>query len=235
MAYNRSFISVIIAAAGMGKRMGAEINKQYLVLRDKPILAHTIKKFEDNQYIDEIIVVTRDEEKEYCKTEIINKYSFKKVTHLLAGGEERQDSVYNGLKLVNKQCKIVLIHDGVRPFIKDEEITECIETVIRYEACVIGVPVKDTIKVIDNDNNIINTPIRDTLWAVHTPQAFTYELINRAYENAKKHSYTATDDSMLVEKLGHKVKMIKGSFENIKITTPEDLKVAELLISTEKR
>ena len=230
MAYDNNFISVIIVAAGMGKRMGAKINKQFLLLRDKPILAHTVQKFDNNEYVDEIIIVARNEEKEYCKKEIVDKYSFKKVFQIVAGGVERQTSVYNGLMAVNKKSNIVLVHDGVRPFIRDEEITECIKTTIKYEACVIGVPVKDTIKVVNKDNNITETPARDKLWAVHTPQAFTYELIIKAYENAKKHSFTSTDDSMLVEKLGYRVKMIKGSYENIKITTPEDLKIAEAFL-----
>lgn len=234
MAYNNKYVSVIVVAAGMGKRMGAAINKQYLMLENRPILAHTIQKFEDNEYIDEIIVVTRDEEREYCKREVVCRYSFNKVVHIVAGGEERQDSVYNGLMHANKLCDIVLIHDGVRPFIKNDEITECIKAALEYEACVIGVPVKDTIKVIDDTNTIIDTPARNTLWAVHTPQAFAYKLIVKAHENAKKYKQKATDDSMLVEKLGHSVKMIRGSYENIKITTPEDLKIAETFSKGER-
>lgn len=230
MSYKNNYISVVIVAAGMGKRMKSNINKQYLLLKNNPILSYTIDKFENNNYIDEIIVVTREEEIDYCKTNIIEKYEFKKVKNVIAGGKERQDSVYNGLINVSSNCNIVLIHDGARPFIKNNEINNIIEKTLISDACVIGVKVKDTIKIVDNENNIIDTPNRDNLWAVHTPQSFSYELILKAHEKCKKEGMIATDDSMLVEKLGVKVKMIEGSYDNIKITTPEDLDIAESIL-----
>lgn len=231
LSYNGRYISVVIAASGIGKRMNSNINKQYLLLKEKPILAYTIEKFEDNKYIDEIVVVAREDEREYCLNEVINKYNFKKVTNIVGGGAERQDSVYKGLLAVNNLCSIVLIHDGVRPFLRNEDILNSIDGVINYDACVIGTPVKDTIKIVDINKDIIDTPDRNSLWAVQTPQSFSYKLILKAYQEAIQEKITATDDSMLVEKLGYKVKMIEGSYSNIKITTPEDLKLAELLLS----
>lgn len=227
MDIKEEFVSVVIVAAGLGKRMKANINKQYLLLKDKPILAYTIEKFENNENIDEIIIVTKEDEKEYCKTKVIDLYGFRKVKALVTGGQERQDSVYNGLRACDPQTKMVLIHDGVRPFIKNEEIDSMIEETFKVSACVTGVRVKDTIKVVDSERNIIDTPKRDNLWAVHTPQSFSYKLILEAHAKYKKENWSATDDSMLIEKLGIKVKMIEGSYDNIKITTPEDLIIAE--------
>lgn len=230
MSYNGRYISAVIAASGMGKRMNSDINKQYILLKEKPILAYTIEKFDNNEYIDEIIIVAREEEKEYCHDEVVKKYGFKKVANIVGGGAERQDSVYNGLLAVNSLCNIVLIHDGVRPFIRDEDIINSINGAIKHKACVIGTPVKDTIKTVDIDKDIIDTPNRNTLWAVQTPQSFAYDIILEAYKEAQKNKMTVTDDSMLVEKLGYKVKIIEGSYSNIKITTLEDLKLAELLL-----
>lgn len=235
LSYNDNFISVVIVAAGLGRRMKANINKQYLLLKDKPIVAHTIEKFEHNEYIDEIIVVTREDEIEYCRKFVVDKYNFKKVKMILGGGNERQDSVYNGLKNCSSDTNVVLIHDGVRPFIKTEEIEETIKETLKNNAAVIGVKVKDTIKVVDNENIIIDTPKRETLFAVHTPQAFKYGLIMDAHITCKKENWTVTDDSSLVEKLGIKVKMIEGSYDNIKITSPEDLYVAESILERESR
>ncbi len=211
--------------------MNSNTNKQFILLKEKPILAYTIEKFDNNEYIDEIIIVAREEEKEYCLNEVVKKYGFRKVTKIVGGGAERQDSVYKGLLAVNSSCGIVIIHDGVRPFVRDEDITNSIDGVVKYKACVIGTPVKDTIKIVNMEKDIIDTPSRGTLWAVQTPQAFAYDIILKAYNEAIRNKIIATDDSMLVEELGYKVKIIEGSYSNIKITTPEDLKLAELLLS----
>ena len=233
MSYKNNFVSVIIVAAGLGKRMKSNINKQYLLLKDKPIVARTIEKFEHNEYIDEIIIVTKEDEVDYCKTNVVDKYGLKKVKAIVVGGKQRQDSVYSGLKNCSEDSKIVLIHDGVRPFIKKQEITEIIEQTLESRACVTGVRVKDTIKVVDSYNNIIDTPNRENLWAVHTPQSFLYDIILDAHKKCKSEGWNVTDDSMLVEKVGIKVKMIEGSYDNIKITSPEDLYVAESILERE--
>lgn len=233
MGYKDNFVSVIIVAAGLGKRMKSNINKQYILLKDKPIVARTIEKFEQNECIDEIIIVTKEDEVDYCKINIVKKYDFKKVKDIVVGGKQRQDSVYNGLQSCSEDSKVVLIHDGVRPFIKNQEITDIIKQTLESRACVTGVRVKDTIKVVDSDNNIIDTPNRENLWAVHTPQSFLYDIILDAHEKCKSEGWNVTDDSMLVEKVGIKVKMIEGSYDNIKITSPEDLYVAESILEKE--
>jgi len=230
LSYNGKYISAVIAASGIGKRMNSKISKQFLCLKEKPILAYTIEKFDNNEYIDEIIIVTREEEKEYCFKEVVKKYGFKKVINIVSGGAERQDSVYNGLLAVNSLCDIVIIHDGVRPFVTNEDIIKSIEGAINYDACVIGTPVKDTIKIVNSEKDIIDTPDRSKLWAVQTPQTFSYGLILEAYKKALEDNIIATDDSMLVERLGYKVKIAEGSYSNIKITTPEDLKLAQILL-----
>lgn len=228
--YKSYYVSVIIAAAGMSNRMGSKINKQFIAVGGKPILAHTIEKFERSRYIDEIILVAKEEEIEYCRKEIVKKYKFKKVTNIIRGGKERQDSVYNGILALNEKSDIVLVHDGARPFVKLENIEDGIKGVEKYGACVIGVPVTDTIKVVGEDNVISNTPRRDLLWAAQTPQCFFKEILIKGYEKALSDGYLGTDDSSIVERAGYDVKMIMGSYENIKITTPEDIILAESLI-----
>lgn len=225
--YKGNFVSVIIAAAGMSNRMGSKINKQFIVIDNKPILAHTIEKFENCKYIDEIIVVSKEQEVEYCRKEIVRKYGFKKVTNLIKGGKERQDSIYNGIMALNERVDIVLTHDGARPFVRPQSILDGIEGALEYGACVIGVPLKDTIKVIGDENKVHHTPNRSLLWAAQTPQCFKIELLKEGYEYAIAEGILGTDDSSLVEKKGYPVRMIMGTYDNIKITTPEDIVVAE--------
>ena len=146
------------------------------------------------------------------------------------GGKERQDSVYNGLKLLDEKCDVVLIHDGARPFVSDKIIDKSIEEAKEHKAIVVGVPVKDTIKVIDNDKNIVDTPNRSVLWAVQTPQTFDYNILIDAYKDAFKNKFYGTDDAMLVERIGYKVKMLEGSYNNIKITTQEDLNIGSQIL-----
>lgn len=224
------FCSVVIVAAGNGSRMGTDINKPYLKINGKEVLAHAIEKFQACHDIDEIIIVTSKDEIEYCAVHIREKYGFSKVKTIVAGGEERQNSVYNGLLEVNPKAGVVLIHDGARPLIKLEQIKESIEAAKEYGACVVAVPVKDTIKVSDKDQFVMETPSRDTLWSVQTPQGFKYDWIMKAYEEGFEKNLIATDDSMMVEFLGYKVKIVEGRYDNIKITTPEDLIFAEKMI-----
>ncbi|NLX61915.1 MAG: 2-C-methyl-D-erythritol 4-phosphate cytidylyltransferase [Tissierellia bacterium] len=228
--YKGQFVSVIVAAAGMSNRMGGKINKQFIFLKDKPILAHTIEKFESCKYVDEIIVVAREEEIGYCKKEIVKKYKFEKVSKIVRGGKERQDSVYNGILALDERCSIVLSHDGARPFVKVKNIEDAIEGAYEYGACIIGVPVKDTIKVVEDNKSINKTPERSLLWQAQTPQSFKKEILMEGYRKAIEDNFVGTDDSMLVERLGIDVKVIMGSYENIKITTPEDIIIAESIL-----
>lgn len=218
--------SVIIVAGGSGSRMNMNINKQFIKINEKEVIAHTIDKFYKNEYIDEIILVVKEDEIDYFKENIIKKYGYKNIKIAL-GGKERQDSVYNGLKIVDKNCDMVLVHDGARPFVSKEIIKKAVTET--KKASVIGVRVKDTIKVVNN-NEIISTPNRNTLWAIQTPQTFKYDLLKRAYEKAYEENFYGTDDSSLVENLGEKVNIIEGSYENIKITTKEDLNMAYQII-----
>lgn len=224
--------SVIIVAAGSGRRMNMDINKQFIQLNKKEIIAHTIDVFYKNENIDEIIVCIKKEEEEIFKDRIINKYNFKNIK-IAYGGKERQDSIYNGLKCLNDKCDIVLIHDGARPFVDNRIINDSIKVARDKKAVVVGTPVKDTIKVVC-DGIINDTPKRDYLWAAQTPQVFEYKIIKKAYEKAYENNYYGTDDSMLVENIGQKVTMIMGSYDNIKITSPEDIKIGEQILSLRK-
>lgn len=221
--------SVVIVAAGTGSRMNMNINKQFIKMYDKEVIAYTIDAFYNNENIDEIVVVIREDEEEFFVEHIINKYMYKniKIAH---GGKERQDSVYNGLKRLDYNCNIVIVHDGARPFIPKTVLDESIREANLNSAVVVGVPVKDTIKVIDNNNIVRDTPNRKHLWAVQTPQVFNYKVLMDAYENAYNKGYYGTDDAMLVEYLGQEVKMIMGSYENIKITTKEDISFGENIL-----
>ena len=223
---------VVIVAAGTGSRMNMGINKQFIKLEGKEVIVYTIEKFYNNPNIDDIVVVVKESEAEFFKKEIIEKYNFKNIK-IAYGGKERQDSIYNGLKCVDKNCKIVLIHDGARPFVDNRIIEECISVAKEKKAVVVGVPVKDTIKIVI-DGKITDTPNRANLWSAQTPQTFDYSLIKKAYDEAYKSNYYGTDDSMLVENIGQEVTMIMGSYENIKITSPEDLNMGEQILSLRK-
>lgn len=223
---------VVIVAAGSGSRMNMGINKQFIKLKDKEIIVYTLEKFYKHKSIDEIVVVVKEEEEEFFRKEIIDKYNFKNIK-LAYGGKERQNSVYNGLKLLDKKCDIVLVHDGARPFISEKLIDNCIEEAKNHNAVVVGVPVKDTIKVINEENDIVDTPERSKLWAVQTPQTFNYDVLVKSYEDAFENNFYGTDDAMLVERIGYKVKMIEGSYNNIKITTQEDLNIGNQILQIE--
>lgn len=223
--------SVIILAAGKGSRMKASLNKQYLLLNNKPLIAHTIEAFNSSELIDEIVLVISNNDIDIFKDLIIDKYNYYKISDIVIGGNERQDSVYNGIKALDEKSEVVLIHDGARPFINDSIIKNCIDGANEYEAASAGVPVKDTIKIIDTDNKVISTPDRSQLWITQTPQSFKVDIIKKAHVNAKKDGFIGTDDASLVERLGLKVKMVEGDYKNIKITTPEDIFIGEAILN----
>lgn len=220
-------VVAVILAAGKGKRMGTEVAKQYLEVNEKPILYYSIKAFEESK-VDEILLVVGDGEEEYCREAILDKFKFTKVKKVVTGGKERYDSVYNGLKEA-ESCDYVLIHDGARPCLTKELINETILQVQKKKACVVGVPVKDTIKVVDSEGVVVDTPERSSLMITQTPQAFEYSLICEAYTQLYiQKEKSVTDDAMVVEMmLKRKVFMIPGIYENIKVTTKEDLKIIE--------
>lgn len=230
----------IILAGGSGSRMNSDVAKQYMLLKDKEVLYYSLKTFQDSDKISHIILVTRSEDKEYCENNIVNKYGFDKVRKICVGGKERYNSVYNGLRLVEElshdiKNEIVLIHDGARPFVTHKMIDESVENMILGSACTVGVPVKDTIKIVCEIHGELfgkETPDRNTLYQIQTPQTFRYELIRMAYERMLGDvNHNITDDTMIVEQYGGMgCKIIMGSYENIKITTPEDLEFAEKIV-----
>ena len=221
-------VTAIVLAGGSGSRMGSACKKQYMLLGKKPLLYYSLKTFQES-CVDEIVLVTN--EPEYCQKEMIQKYDFDKVTKIVPGGAERYHSVYAGLQAAS-ECSYVLIHDGARPFVTETMINESLAAARNYQACVIGMPVKDTIKIADEREFAEQTPERAKVWQIQTPQTFSYPLILEAYQKVLKEKPKGiTDDAMVVEYANlAKVKLIRGSYENIKITTPEDMKIAELFL-----
>lgn len=225
--------TAVIVAAGKGKRMGTEISKQFLPLGGKEILAHTVQKFEKAKNIRDIILVTGADSLQDVQ-EMAQEYGWEKIVSIVAGGKERQDSVWNGLQQVAADTEIILIHDGVRPFVTEDILNISIETALEMGGCVAGVPAKDTIKVCDGENIAIATPDRNALWQIQTPQTFQKERIVKAYEQAKEDGFVGTDDASFAEHCGYPVKVIMGSYRNIKITTKEDLIIGEAFLKEEQ-
>ena len=223
--------TAIVLAAGQGKRMHSRIQKQFLEIGGKPILYYSMKCFQESPLIRDIILVTGEDMISYCQKEIVEKYGFTKVSKVTAGGKERYDSVYAGL-LCCQDTDYVYIHDGARPFVTEEMIQRGYEAVKRTNACVMGMPSKDTVKLADPSGYIKETPDRKIVWNIQTPQIFSYELIRGAYESIRqKDMSNVTDDAMVVEQeTGTKILLVEGSYQNIKITTPEDLAVAEAFL-----
>lgn len=218
--------TAIIMAAGKGKRMQTAVSKQFLPVCGKEILAWTVDVFEKSPLVDTILLMASADGKEDVQ-HLWNTYGWKKVAAVLEGGKERQNSVANGLAAVGEETDIVLIHDGVRPFVTEEMIADSMVAAQAYGGAVIGVPAKDTIKVCSADGLAVETPDRSTLWQIQTPQTFQRDLIVNAYEKADRDGFLGTDDASVAEFAGHQVKVVMGSYRNIKITTKEDLVIAE--------
>ncbi|MFH2044265.1 MAG: 2-C-methyl-D-erythritol 4-phosphate cytidylyltransferase [Pseudomonadota bacterium] len=222
-------VYAIIVAAGKGNRMNSSIRKQFLEIDGSPLLYATLKAFDLCTLIENIILVVPADDIQYCIDRIIDPLKIKKKVKLIKGGKERQESVYNGLLEIDEKDATVVIHDGVRPFVSSSLIEECVRGALLHKACVSGLPASDTLKLADDTGCIESTLSRDSVWLVQTPQAFDYSLIKKAHDIAIKDGFTGTDDAMLVERIGEKVKIIKGSKNNIKITTKEDLILAQAI------
>lgn len=223
----------LIPAAGMGKRMGASVNKQYLLLGGRPILAHTLSVFEKSPLIAGICLVIPEDEIPYCREQIVEACGFRKVIEIVPGGRERQNSVLNGLNALQRHAStedVVLIHDGVRPFILPALITESITVARSGDGALVAVPAKDTIKTV-KDGIVINTPDRETLWQAQTPQSFLFNAIHDAHCSAMEAGFSGTDDASLFERHNRIVRIVRGDYRNIKITTPEDLILAEAFLA----
>ena len=235
MTDNKAF--ALIPAAGMGKRMGASINKQYLLLGGLPILAHTIAAFEQSPLIDGICLVIPADEIPYCREQIVAARGFRKVIEIVAGGRERQHSVMNGLDALAHHAgvdDVVLIHDGVRPFVSPDLLRESITVARNSDGALVAVPAKDTIKTV-RDGIVVDTPERDTLWQAQTPQSFRFSVIHNAHRSAAAAGFIGTDDASLVERQNGLVRIVRGDYRNIKITTPEDLILAEAFLAASQQ
>jgi 2-C-methyl-D-erythritol 4-phosphate cytidylyltransferase len=219
----------VVVAGGAGQRMGKPIPKQFLLLGGEPILARTLEVFENTAIIDSVIVVVPKNQIEFTKTEIVNKYSLKKVETVCAGGERRQNSVWAGLQAIKPPCDVVAIHDGVRPLITPEVITKSVLVTRNFGAALVAHPVRSTVKVISDDGFVPSTPERRTLVSAQTPQTFNYNLITEAYREAIRSDFRATDDSQIAEHAGARIVIVPGDAENLKITTETDLEMAELI------
>jgi len=227
----------LIPAAGMGKRMGASINKQYLLLGGRPILAHTLAVFEESPLIAGICLVIPADEIPYCREEVVEAGGFRKVLEIVPGGRERQNSVLNGLNALQRHAggdDVVLIHDGVRPFIPPALIAQSIAVARSGDGALVAVPAKDTIKCV-RDGIVIDTPDRETLWQAQTPQSFLFSLIREAHLSAVEAGFNGTDDASLIEWQKRTVRIVTGDYRNIKITTPEDLILAEAFLAAPRQ
>lgn len=223
--------TAIVLAAGQGKRMHSKVQKQFLEIQGYPVLYYSLRCFQESPLIQDIILVTGEESISYCKEEIVKKYRFTKVSAVIPGGKERYDSVYAGL-CECRDCEYVLIHDGARPFVTEEILKRGLQKVKETGACVIGMPSKDTVKLSDEEGYVKETPNRKCVWTIQTPQIFSYSLIREAHDSIRQKDMSKiTDDAMVVEQeTGAKVALAEGSYQNIKITTPEDLDIAEAFL-----
>lgn len=226
----KTYCTAIVLAAGSGRRMGTKVHKQYLLMGGKPVLYYSLETFQESELIDEIILVCGSGEEAYCRREIVERYGLTKVSRIIAGGSERYNSVWNGLQ--KTRDGFVYIHDGARPFVDGEMLVRAYECVSRYHACVAGMPSKDTVKIADALQTVQQTPDRNSVWIVQTPQVFDTGLIKKAYSMLMdQNEISVTDDAMVAEQMpGCTVKLFYGSYENIKITTPEDLEIAEVFL-----
>ena len=230
-----TMVSAIIVAAGQGTRLQGQQRKQYLTLGGIPILTRTLAVFDKCDQIQHIILVVPQDDFDFCKKNIVEPAGLSRKIIMAPGGERRQQSVFNGLKKVAPDCRIVVIHDGVRPFVQTEQLIECIDGARQTGACIMGVPARETLKEVDASHHIIQTLKRDGVWLAQTPQAFRHDLIRTAHDRARLEGYSATDDASLVERIGAAVKIITGSRNNIKITVKEDLETADWILASGNR
>ena len=230
--------TAVILAAGSGSRMKSNVAKQFMLLDGKPLIWYALDTVEQSQIIDDCILVTGESDLTYMQEEIVEKYHFSKVNAIVAGGAERYLSVGNALQAITDMTGYVFIHDGARPFLTEQILEDAYEAVEKYHACVVAVPSKDTIKIADENGFVADTPSRNLVWSIQTPQVFETGLIVEAYAALREHlpelqekGIAVTDDAGAVELFTHKkVKLVQGSYTNIKITTPEDMKTAEAFL-----
>ncbi|MDD3363895.1 MAG: 2-C-methyl-D-erythritol 4-phosphate cytidylyltransferase [Syntrophomonas sp.] len=223
-------LRVVIAAAGRGSRMESSTNKQYMLLNSRPVLAYSLDFFEKLDVVDEIVVVTGETELDYCEREIIKPFKYKKVSAVIPGGKERQDSVWAGLRKLGVDTEFVAVHDGARPLLSSAVLYRLLEEAQEWGAAIPGIASKDTLKAVDRDDFVRQTLDRTTVYAIQTPQVFKYEELMAAYQQANEEDFSGTDDASLFERFIGRVKVVEGDYDNIKITTPGDMLIAEALL-----
>jgi 2-C-methyl-D-erythritol 4-phosphate cytidylyltransferase len=221
--------SAIVLAAGSGKRMQSDVKKQYMEILGRPLIYYALHAFQESR-VEEIVLVVSPGDEDYVRNDIVERYGISKVSAIIPGGKERYDSVYEGLKAVHGEY--VLIHDGARAFLHNDIIERCLTDVVEHRASVVGMPSKDTIKIVDDDGMVVDTPNRALVWNVQTPQCFETELIRQAHAALRENpDATITDDAMVIERLTDvPVHLIEGDYENVKVTTPDDLRTAESIL-----
>lgn len=222
--------TALVPAAGQGKRMGAARSKPYLLLDEKPILLHTLQALEQCPLIDDVVLLVEHGEIEHARASVVEAFGLAKVSAVRAGGQKRQDSVWEGLKTITDDCDLVMVHDGARPFVTQEILARAVQGAIDCGASVVGVPAKDTVKLVSAQKHVLETPDRAGVFLVQTPQTFRRAIVLEAYRQAMREGFYATDDAALVERLGMPIKVVEGSYDNIKITTPEDLAIGEMIV-----
>jgi len=227
-------VVALVPAAGQGRRMGTEEPKQFLLLADKPVVVHALLRLEASPSVGEICLIVPEERVEFCRQEIVQRYKLKKVVRVVSGGPERQDSVYAGLRSLEGEVDLVVVHDGVRPFIDILLLERMLSIAAAQGACIAGLPCINTIKQVDGEGYVERTLPRQSLWQIHTPQVFRYHLLKHALEQARQDNFYATDEAALAERLGHPVRIVEDSPYNIKITSPADLSIAEAYLTVLK-
>ena len=223
-------VVAIIPAAGAGRRMGSAVDKQFLPLRGIPILAHTLRVFEQSPEVGGIVLVVAPQQRQALEREVLVPHPCDKLLRVIDGGPERQDSVANGIRAIPPDSELVVVHDGVRPLVSVELLKEVLEAAHHHGAAIAAIPAGDTVKQAENQK-VVATLKRETIWLAQTPQVFHADLLRRAYEKAARDRVSVTDDAALVERIGAAVHLVRGSPENIKVTTPSDLVVAEAILT----
>lgn len=228
------WVAAVVPAGGSGTRMGNETPKQFLRLGDVPVLIHALRVFESSRTITEIVVVVPQDAVTYCQQELLPQFSLSKISSVTCGGARRQDSVWNGLQVVDKRTNIVVVHDAVRPFVTGAVVEQVVERARTNGAAIAAIPLHDTVKRVTPDGMIETTLNRQRLWSAQTPQAFKLELLREAHRSSRQSGVEATDDAFLVEQIGHHVAIVNGSPDNIKITCPEDLGMGEAILAARR-
>jgi len=228
------WVAAVVPAGGCGTRMGNGTPKQFLQLGDVPLLVHALRVFESSRAVSEIVLVVPQDAVTFCQAEFLPPFALSKISAVTPGGARRQDSVWNGLQAVDGRTTIVVIHDAVRPFVTGTMVEEVVDGARTHGAAIVAIPLHDTVKRAAPDGMIETTLDRQRLWSAQTPQAFSIELLREAHLSSQQAGVEATDDAFLVERLGHRVSIVNGSPDNIKVTRPEDLVMGEAILAAQR-